>query len=285
MANIGTLPIKSTKNLLSIDTRICGLVYAPAKTGKTKLAAGLDEITRKYRGKPTLVIACEVAEGGGTMTLNDLEIDYVTPQNWDEMEQLLAHLTTDEKYGGVVLDNASDYVLRIVKPHALKFPAKERALGPRQVGVPVRSDYQVMGEMARGQLNKLVNLTNESTPVKFRKDLIVTALEREKTDDNGTLQAITPAMPGALADVATALFQDVGCIRIRNKVVADPKAPQQTVRLNKRYLHVKNDGVRVTDSRTGIFQNDFELTDDQGRPVSLLNMYEQFLAGLQPKVN
>ena len=117
---IGSLQVKNTKNLLSPDTRICALIYAPAKFGKTKFASSLDAFTRKRRNKPTLIIASEAAEGGGTMTLNDQEVDYVMPTSWNEMETLLASLATDEHYGGVILDNVTDYASRIVKPQDRK---------------------------------------------------------------------------------------------------------------------------------------------------------------------
>ena len=276
---LGNLEIRNTRDLIGPDTRICTLLYSPAKFGKTELASSLSEITTKYRGKPCLVIACEVAEGGGTMSISRKGLDYVTPSNFNEMEGLIAQLATDETYGGVILDNATDYVIRIVRPHALKFPAKERVLGAREVGVPVRSDYQVMAEVARQHLNKLVSLTNKNIPERYRKDLIVTALEKERTDDEGNLTSITPDFPGALANVATALFQSVVSIKIKQKVVPDPAGkPGATKRQSSRLLHVKADGLRVGDDRTGIFQHDYPLTAEDGTPIGLLPMYEQWLA-------
>lgn len=278
ITKIGSLIIRNTKGLLSPETRLCGLVYTKAKKGKTVFASGLDAITKKYRGKPSLFIACEAAEGGGTASVEAMGVDYVQPQTWGDMEQLLAQLTTNETYGGIILDNATDYVSRIVKPHALTFPPKETQLGARLIGVPVRSDYQVMGEAARTQLNRLVNLTNSNTPERYRKDLIVTALEKENTNDSGGITSITPDLPGAMSSVATAMFQEVGCIAIRQKVVPDLDGkPGATKKITERYLHVKADGIRVSDSRLGIFQDGFVLTDDKGNPISMLVMYEKWL--------
>lgn len=273
---IGSLEVRNTKNLIGPATRLCALVYAPAKYGKTEFAAGLDALTQKYRGKPTLIIACEVAEGGGTMSVADRGIDYVMPQSYQDMESLIATLQTDTTYGGIILDNVTDYALRIVKPYALKFPSKERDSGTRATGVPMRGDYQVMGEAARQQLNKLVNLTNDNTPERYRKDLIVTALEREQSDEGGILQAIKPALPGALSDVASAMFQSVVSIKIKPKIV--PNGVGGTRKLSGRILHVNADGIRVGDDRTGIFIQDYPLTDDGGKPQGLLQMYEEFLA-------
>lgn len=271
--NIGSLEIKNTKTLTSPTTRICTLVFAPAKFGKTELASGLDELTRKYRGKPTLFIACESAEGGGTMSVASKNLAYIMPKTWADMEQVLASLATDETYGGVVLDNATDYVNRIVKPHALAFPSKEKVLGARAEGVPVRSDYQVMGENGRNHFNRLVNLTSDALPERYRKDLIVTALEREKYDEQGVMQAITPDLPGALASVAPSIFQSVCSISIRPKILTNPPR-----RISQRFLHVAEDGKRISGDRTKILQHDWPLTNDDGSPRNaILEMYEKWL--------
>lgn len=278
LERLGSMQIRKTGKLLSPETRLCGLVFSPPKTGKTTFAAGLDDFTKKYRGKPTLVIACESAEGGGTMSIASKDIDYVTPKDWKDMESLLGNLATDPYYGGVILDNSTDYITRIVKPHALKFPPKERELGARSEGVPVRSDYQVMGECARQQLNRLINLTNGNTDERFRKDLIVTALEREKTDDNGSVTAILPELPGALASAIPAMFQSVMSVLVKNKVVPKPGGkPGEMIKIPGRILHVKANGLRVTDDRTGIFQHDFPLTGDNGNPQGICEMYAEWL--------
>lgn len=278
---LGNLEVQDTSNLLSPDTRICGLLYCPPKYGKTELAAGLDELTQRYRGKPTLFIACEAAEGGGTMTLAKKGIKYVTPKNWTEMESLLASLASDTTFGGVVLDNSTDYIARIVKPHALAMPnvkeAKNGAL--RGLGVPGRSDYQTMGEAARGHINKLINLTNRNTDPKFRKDLIVTALEKEDQDDDGKVTGIVPALPGALSGAVTAMFQTVFSIKVLPRVVK--QADGTTLRVNGRVIACGADGIRISGDRTGIFMDGYGLTADDGKPVSFVPMYAKWLEQFQ----
>jgi hypothetical protein len=273
---IGSLQVKNTKNLLSPDTRICALIYAPAKFGKTKFASSLDAFTRKRRNKPTLIIASEAAEGGGTMTLNDQEVDYVMPTSWNEMETLLASLATDEHYGGVILDNVTDYASRIVKPHVLSFPSKERVAGPRVIGVLQRSDYQVMGECVRTQLNRLVNLTNENTQAKYRKDLIVTALQKEKNDESGNLIGIVPDLPGSLAEAVTAMFNSVLSLNVKNSVVKQPDG--STTRVPGRVLISAADGMRRTDDRTGIFKSFHErlITDSSGNPIGINEIFDAY---------
>lgn len=276
MGQIGNLEVRSTKGLRSRNTRVCALLFSPPKFGKTEMASGLDELTRKYRGKPTLFIACESAEGGGTMSISEKGIAYVMPNSWGDMEQLLAALETDETYGGIVLDNGTDYVNRIVKPHALAFPSKEKILGARIDGVPVRSDYQVMGENARNHFNKLVNLTSDKKPERYRKDLIVTALEREKSDEQGVLQYISPDFPGALQQVAPSIFQSVASITIKPKVLTMPD--KTTRRTSMRHLYCTEDGKRISGDRTKMLIHDYPLSNDDGSPRNaILEMYEKYL--------
>lgn len=277
MPNLGSLPIKNTKDLLSPDTRLCLLIGAPSKYGKTELASQLDVLTQKYRGKPSLVIAFEAAEGGGTMSVATKGLEYVMPKDWSETENLIASLASDTKYGGIILDNATDWILRAVKPHALKFPTKEKTLGARSEGVPVRGDYQTMGECGRQQLNRLVNLTNETTRPEFRKDLVVTALLKEETDDNGNLECITVNLPGALSSVATAMFQSVVHIKIVPKVI---KMPDGTTRrmASRQLISEDESGTRIVGDRTGIFTNGYSLTDEGGKPRGLVELYDTFVS-------
>jgi hypothetical protein len=93
-----------------------------------------------------------------------------------------------------------------------------------------------MGEQARIDFNKLINLTTHPD-LAVRKHLLVTALEKEKlTRDGKELVAIQPDLPGAMSSVATAMFQTVGCIELRTSVVSDPANPKATVRRTVRTL-------------------------------------------------
>ena len=75
------------------------------------------------------------------------------------------------------------------------------------------------------------------------------------------------------------MFQSVVGITIKQRVVKE--ANGTTKRFSTRALHVKADGLKVTDDRTGIFINDFPLTKDDGTPQGLLELYEQFLTRYQ----
>lgn len=248
-------------------------------THNTLTASSLNDITLKHRGKKTLIIACEEAEGGGTMTLNELNVDYKQPKNWQEMEQLLAELATDEDYAGVILDNATDYVGRIVKPYALKFPSKEensKFAGTRTHGVLQQSDYLPVAEFARQQLAKLVGLTNpDTTAERYRKDLIVTCLEKEHKTRDGKFLGFRPDLPGSLATSVTAMFQSVLWLRKDAKVVDAGKPTAR--RLDVRSLVSGGDADRaVMGDRMKMFPLEYSLTDGAGKPVGLLPLYEEW---------
>ncbi len=287
---LGTLEVRNTRTLISPETRICALVVAPPKQGKTVLASSLDAITRKYRKKPVLFVASEVAEGGGTMSLTQLEdlkergIEYVTPNTWQESEALWASLRTDEHFGGIVLDNLSDYADRIIAPYVLTFPCKEensKFAGTRKHGVYQRTDYIPASEFARQHLNKLIALTREDIDARYRKDLIVTALEKErKSPDGDTVLGVKPKLPGQLGDGIPAMFQSVVAIRKEGKVIGAGTANSRRIELRTAYTG--GDGLRpYLGDRTGMWPLEASLTDENGQPVGLLPLYEAWLAKMQ----
>lgn len=275
-----TPTIRNTRDLITPDTRTCTLVYAWPKMGKTTFAATLDQMTRKFMGKPTIVIAVEAAEGGGTMSIAEFGLDYIAPEvdpadptkGFNEIGQLLAWLRNDEKYGGVVFDSCTEYVNRFLKPWALRFPVRQPAAS-RAAGVPVWDDYHAMGEQGRIHLNQMVGLTTHPDPKK-RKHLLVTATRKEKSNENGGLVKVYPELPGALADAATAMFQTVGTVELEAKLEKDAKG--KVARTMERWFVTEGDGVKVLGDRTK------RLT---GRlPLDWVRLWEEYwLPGLQPK--
>lgn len=258
MRTIAGIDINNTSNVINDQTRWCGLVYAPSGFGKTTFAATMDKMTKRWFGKPTIIIAVEAGEGGGTMSIKEAGVDYVVPGSFEEFERITAALSTDSYYGGVVLDSAGEYVDRFVQPYALEFPSRE-GVATRRAGVPERSDYQTMGVKARQHFNRLIKLTTEKTKEEFRKHLMVTALERIRTDPKGEILAIGPDLPGAMSGVATAMFQVVGCIRIASGV---EQVEGKNVRVQKRTFLTSADGVRCAKDRTKLLPKECELDMD-----------------------
>lgn len=262
--NIGGLEVRNTRSLLDENTRFCGLVYSASGMGKTTFGASLDALTKKHLQKPTLFIALEAGEGGGTMSIQSLGIEFVIPSTMAELERLIAALANDRVFGGVVLDSATEYVNRFLKPYALKFPSRDK-LQTREAGVPERSDYQTMGEKCRQHLNQLIALSCHPD-LSVRKHIVVTALEKEKTDDKGNVTAINPDLPGAMGSTATAMFQTVGAIQIRTTIIDDPSRPGTKIRKLNRILNTQGDGIRHIKDRTNILPSE--------SPANLLDIWE-----------
>lgn len=268
LGSIGGIAIRSTKDLINQDTKICMLVYAHAKRGKTTFGASLDALTKKHFGKPTLFIALEPTEGGGTMSIQDHNVQYVAPSSMEELNKIIAGLAGDTQFGGVVLDSATEYVNRFLKPYALKFPYLKGTASPtRNAGVPEQGDYQTMGEQLRIDFNKLIGLTTHPDP-RVRKHLLITALEREKLSRDGKeLLAVQPDLPGAMASVATSMFQTVGCIELKTVVESIGGKPTRVTR-RRLLTESTEENKRVIGDRTKLIPD--------GAPMDLVEIYEQF---------
>ena len=272
----GGLVVHSTKEVFGPNTKICMMLYQAAKRGKTTLAASLDKITRKYDNKPTLFVSMEASDGGGTLSLKDLDIDYVQPTTRLELDSIVAALQNDTHYGGVVIDSASEYVKRFLQPFALQNTFLGADHYPtRAYGVPARNDYQFMGEVGRIFFNRLIQMT-AARDLNKRKHLIVTALIKERTDDRGAIIRVGPDLPGAMSDSATAMFQTVAQVGVRVKLAPDPSNPKAKRRIHERFLRVKPTGPEILDDRTGVFPHGFSLTDDSGQPIGLDVIYEKY---------
>ena len=252
---LGNSEIRNTSELIGPWLRLCAMMWAQPKFGKTKWAAQLDKVTKRWYNKPTLIIAVEAADGGGTATVAKENVDYVEPKSLSDFQGIVSALQTDTIYGGVVLDNASDLVKRYIQLEALKLHyEKGSAPASRMKGVPAQGDYQTMGEMLRGEMNKLVNLTKKDTPENVRKHLIVTALQYEKTNREGnTTISIGPALPGQMADTASAMFQTMLTLEIETKVVPNPANAKENIRRYDRVVVSEADGKKILGDRLGIF--------------------------------
>jgi hypothetical protein len=273
--NIAGIPVRSTKDLINPDTKICMMLWAYPKRGKTTMGKSMDAMTKKHFGRPTLFIAMEAGEGGGTMSIQDADIDYVCPTTIADFNKIIAYLATDTKYGGVVVDSATEYVNRFLKPYALAFPyTKGSPSATRLAGVPDQGDYQTMGEQARSDFNKLINLTSHPD-LKIRKHLLVTALEKEKTDRaTGAVTRICPDLPGAMSEAATSMFQTVGTIELRTSVSPDPADPKKTRRITERTLvtDASEENKKILGDRTKCIRS--------GMPLDFVRIWEE---GFMPR--
>jgi hypothetical protein len=256
---LGTIKLTNTSQIVTKDTMLAMMIWAPSGFGKTPIASGLHALTMKFMGKPTLIIGTESGEGGGALTALP-GVPLVTPQTHSELDAILTALRSDRQFGGVVLDSSTEAAIRYAKPYALAFPSRERQ-ATRAAGVPERSDYQTMGEVVRQYFQKLINLTTESNP-ELRKHVVITALEKEEYDDDGKrLVWVGPHLPGAMAHTASAMIQLTASLKIKPEVVPDPKKPGNTIRLNRRVLVTAGDGVRQMRDRYGMLPAEIFMKD------------------------
>jgi hypothetical protein len=262
LPDIAGIKIHNTRDLFNEATKICALVYSAPGVGKTTFAATLDKLTRRLYNKPTLFVAIEAGEGGGTASIQDAGIDYVVPEDRGELDKLLATLQSDTHYAGVVFDSATEGVKRYIQPFALSMENVKEKSPLRTLGVPGRSDYQTMGEMMRSASQRLINLTTKnkrdgSPDLDIRKHVIMTALQRVKTE-NDEIVAIGPDLPGAMMITSTAMFQQVFALKIKQMVERDANDPKKAVRITKRVVMTEGDGLMILKDRFNVFPKEFE---------------------------
>lgn len=274
--SIGGVKVRRTGEVFDENSRIAAFVFAPTGYRKTRFGATLDELTRKHLNKPTLFIAAERGEGGGTTSIRDSNVEFTMPERLDEIESILADLRTDTYYGGVVMDSASDLVRSYLLPWSLKMPARENPVSRSKAGVPSRDDYQNMGEKLRQYFVQLINLTtiggNEPSAkdVDCRKHVYVTALQRQKFDnDTGRLTSTGPDLPGQMADMAASMFQLSATIDFDYDLVEDEKNPKLKRRVERPVL--------ATSMPIGKYQvkDRYGLFPERG-PLNWLELYEQY---------
>jgi hypothetical protein len=247
---IGGLEVRSTKNLVNANTRICNLTYAGFKSGKTQMAGTMHEYCMTAYNKPGLFMAFEASEGGGTTTVQDMDIPYVQPTDLRYTEAVFRGLLTDTKYAAVFVDNISDMIKSVVQPYALSFPAKEN-IATRIAGVPERSDYQTIGERTRLLVNMMIALTKTPDP-KFRKHIIVNCLQYEQRNSKGELESSGPDLPGMLSESIPAMFEMVTRIKVGQKVVQDP-ITKATTRVPTFTFIAQQDGIHKVGDRYKVF--------------------------------
>jgi len=258
------------------------LLWAASGKGKTLLASSLHRLTMKYNQKPTLIIAVESGEGGGAATLRKLNQPLFVPKSMEEVDKCLTALAMDKQFGGIVVDSAKELVQQFIKPKALAFPGRDT--GPvqsqlRLVGVPGRSDYQVMGELTRQVFNKLLNISSNPNP-ELKKHIIVTATDKQSYDSTGLILKFDgPDLPGAMAQTAAAMFQISATIDIRGEMV---NGKRESVR----YLVTETDGPKALKDRFNVFPKTgtrLKLNDEDTLGLDLCDIWERFWLPQMPK--
>jgi hypothetical protein len=217
-----SLQIKTTSDLVKPENlKIKALIYSLPGCGKTEWLSTVPDIG---------IAACETGQGNGLLTIASKSIEFYTPENLTELEQL-PKLFKDKAALGV--DSLSEMNRTFIKDAALAMPRTRGDSAKRGKGVPELDDYMVMAELTRRYLRSILAID---------KHIIITATEKYTGPDPETGQGevlIGPELPGQMFTGSTAMFDMVLRLRTRTKL-RDPKDAKS--RYTERYFITGPDG-------------------------------------------
>lgn len=271
MRTIGGIPIKSTRESFNKFSRMAGLVWSKTGVGKTTLMGTVDAMCQKYmEGKRALILACDQGDGSGTQSIRKLDVPFCEPKSLKDMNSLIAGVKLEKDIGAVIVDDGTSFSIEYVTPVALNFEqrkAREDEKALRSAGVPARSDYQTIGELARQFVLSLINLSTfghpENSPdqCELRKHVFMTAQERVKYDQKGeTIEYVGPAFPGSLPLVISTLFPLLFALKI---------GKEQGTGNTIRYVQTSSDNPKeLIKDRSGLFERHAD--------ADILTWYEKY---------
>lgn len=225
------------------------------------------------------IAACETGHGQGLASIATLGVNYCTPENYKEFESFCSGDVFKDAET-LAVDSLSAMSKTFIKDYALTFPRQRGETLKRKAGVPELDDYNVMSELTRRLLAKILCLD---------KHIIVTCtlkLPQEANPEDGKpAMPAVPDLPGQLALAASAMFDATLIMRTRS-VLRDPKDAKS--RYTQRYLMTQPTEQWAAKNRLGekygkSFWADeevFDLSTGQGTFTDLLN---KVLKGYAPQ--
>lgn len=220
-----SLQVKKSRALIEPEKfKFKVLVYGLPGTGKTEWMS-----TSASTPGGLGVAACETGLGKGLLSVAQKDIEYIEPQNLAELEAFTNGAVFKDK-GVLALDSLSYMNKSFIKDAALAIPRKGGDTQKRAQGIPELDDYQVMAEIARRLLAKLLDKDQH---------LIVTATEKDIKNETTGETLYVPDLPGALALTCTAMFDFVLRLRTRQQF-KDRRDPSS--RYVERYFISQSDG-------------------------------------------
>lgn len=183
-------------------------------------------------------MAIETGEGNGALTLADLRIDYITPENMAEIDGFLdpsCPIFRDKDT--IILDSASALSKSFVQKRALMIPRSQGSSEKRKLGIPEMDDYGTMGSLTRTVFEKLLAMD---------KNILVTAGLRERLPNMETgkgVHAIGPDLPGEMFWTSTAMFDFV--FRLEARRIKQKDGTFRT----ERFLVTQTDGITIAKGR------------------------------------
>lgn len=260
-----SLTIKRSKVLLDPEKfKLKALVYGLPGIGKTEWLSTANEYGLG-------VAACETGLGKGLLTVAQKDIEFVEPASLGELEAFCNGAVFKDK-AVIALDSLSYMNKSFIRDAALAIPRKTGDTQKRAQGVPELDDYQVMAEISRRLLAKLLDRDCH---------LIVTCTEKEIKNDATGETFYVPDLPGALALTCTAMFDFVLRLRTRQQF-RDRRDPAS--RYVERYFITQPDGqgtvAKCRSNESGVPLLDKEETVDiKSGAGSFPYMLKKILAG------
>ena len=176
---------------------------------------------------------CETGFGKGALSVAGREIDYVDLKSYEDFDTFASGGVFKEK-ASKGLDSLSDMVRTFIKDKALSLPRAKGESLKRALGVPELDDYNVMAELTRKLLRKLLDQPQH---------IVVTAgLKVDKPQEESPMAGDTligPDLAGQMFLGSTAMFDLVLCLKTRSKL-KDPKDAKS--RYTERYFVTENNG-------------------------------------------
>lgn len=156
------------------------------------------------------VAACETGHGAGLLSIAEKGVDFVTPENYKELESFCSGDIFKDK-DALAIDSLSAMTRTFIKDYAItNFPRARGETPKRRAGIPELDDYGTIGECTRRLLAKLLAIP---------KHIIVTATLRlpQAADPESGREAspAAPDLPGQLALASAAMFDTCLVLRTR----------------------------------------------------------------------
>lgn len=190
-----SLEVKNSESLT--NSKVSLFFYGVSGAGKTRLSCSLPD--------PLVLLFDD-----GLKSTMDLKVDWINPESWEEILQVIQYLKTHsfalekeiewkgKKYKSLIIDSITEMHRTIIKG-VLKLNRRE---------LPQQQDWGLASDRVKTTLEALLSL-----PV----HICATALEEiDKDELIGKIYA-RPLIPGKLANLIPALFDEVFNLRTEQK--------------------------------------------------------------------
>jgi len=167
------IEIKSTKNVKVNGIKM--VVYGSAGSGKTRLMATAPN---------PIIISAEM----GLLSLADYDLPYIEVKTLEDVSAAYTYLKNNEDYDSICIDSLSEIAEVLLEK--LKVGAKDK-----------RQAYGVIAEKLGAMIRKFRDIKG--------KNVVFTAKQRTREDENTGLISIMPSLPGKVLPEALPYFTDL----------------------------------------------------------------------------